>query len=111
MKARLVGISMVNVMGKEARHLVFEIVTEQQNESRIALSPELRNLAQMAGLSHETLLSIFNMVQQMQGIQQRYSFTLIIYNDEYIDLGINFDVGRVYEFRFEEGKIKISLAE
>ncbi|MCI4434572.1 MAG: hypothetical protein RXP30_06985 [Thermoplasmata archaeon] len=111
MKAKLVGISMLNIMGKEARHLVFEIVSAQQGESHIALGPELRNIAQMAGLSQESLMALFNTIQQLQGMQQKYNFTLIIYNDEYIDLGINFDVGKIYEFIFEGGKIQIKLEE
>lgn len=111
MKAKLVSMSMVNVAGKEARHLIFEVITTQQGESHIALSPELRNLAQMAGLSQETLMSLFSMVQQMQGLQQRYNFTLLVYSDEYIDLSINFDVGRIYEFSFADGKIIIRQQE
>ncbi len=111
MKAKLVSTSIINIMGKEARHLVFELITQQQGESHIALSPELRNLAQMAGISAETFSAIFNMIQQGQSLQQRYNFTLIIYNDEYIDLGINFDVGKIYEFKYEEGKISISVEQ
>jgi hypothetical protein len=56
-------------------------------------------------------MALFNTIQQLQGMQQKYNFTLIIYNDEYIDLGINFDVGKIYEFIFEGGKIQIKLEE
>ena len=106
----MISTSIINISGKEARQLIFELITKQA-DSHIALSPELRNLAQIAGISYETFNAIFQMIQQTQNIQQKYNFSLIIYNDEYIDLGINCDVGRISDFKFDGGKISINLEQ
>jgi len=108
MKAKLIGISLMNVNGKDARYLTFEVY-EPQDGTHIALGPELKNLANMAGLSEDALSSLFQSLQQIQS--QKFTFSWIIYTDEYIDLGINFTVGKYYEFLFENETIKIKVID
>ncbi len=108
MIVKLIGISLINVNGKDARYLTFEIA-ENTDSVHVSLSPELKNIANMAGLNENALSSIFQTLQQFQS--QKYSFSWIIFADEYIDLGINFTVGKLYEFSFENGSIKISLLD
>ena len=107
-RAKLIGISLMNINGKDARYLTFEI-NEPIDNAHIALSPELKNIANMAGLNENTLMSLFQSLQQMQS--QKFTFSLIIYADEYIDLGINFLVGKTYEFIFENEKVKIKIID
>lgn len=107
MIVKLMGISLINVNGRDSRYLTFEIVESQKEH--IALSPELKNLANMIGMNENTLTGLFQNLQQLQ--QQKYNFSMIIYADEYIDLGINFTVGQLYEFTFENGTIKIKNVE
>ncbi|MGC8620068.1 MAG: hypothetical protein ACP5F1_05130 [Thermoplasmata archaeon] len=108
MIVKLIGITLINVNGKDARYLTFEI-SEKDENVHVSLSPELKNLANMAGLNENTLTYIFQSLQQIQS--QKYTFSWIIFSDEYIDLGINFTVGKLYELIYENSSIKINIID
>ncbi len=107
MIVKLVGMSLTNVFGNEARVLTFQIVNNQAGDSKVILSPEFKNILNMANVSEGLFTQLFQNIQQMTNMQ--YTFTWIIYNYEYLELGINFDVGKLYEFIFSEGKVKINI--
>ncbi|MGC8610687.1 MAG: hypothetical protein ACP5JT_05445 [Thermoplasmata archaeon] len=106
MIVKLVGMSLINVFGNEARMLTFQIVNNQAGDSKVILSPEIKNAFNMMGMPDNFVTQMFQNIQQIANMQ--YTFTWIIYQYEYLELGINFDVGKMYEFIFSENNIKIN---